>query len=170
MRPKWSLFGALALEHAAQEIDVFREDGIKFPQFINFFYRVHDRRMVAPTELTPDLGERARRELLGQIHGNLAGPGHGTSAPRRMHIGYSDVEVLSDPLLYFLDGNPPVVGAEQVVEHFLSGLERNITPDQLSMSDDPVQRTLEFANVSGDLMGQKVHNFLRHLGFHLFGL
>ena len=62
-------------EHAVQQLDVFGESAVGAGQFFHLLYRVHDRRMVAPTEPAADLGQRTLRQMLGQLHRHLARPG-----------------------------------------------------------------------------------------------
>ena len=87
-----------------------------------------------------------------------------------MHVGHTYVEVLGDPLLDLLDGDPPVVGAQQVVEHLLGRFERDRAADQGGVGHDPVERAFQFAHVRGDLVGQELEHLGRNAGARLLGL
>ena len=87
-----------------------------------------------------------------------------------MHVGRANVEMFRHPLLNFLDGDAPVIGAQQIVQHFLSGLQCHIAADQLGMSNHPVQRAFEITHVRGDLMGEEFHDAAGNLDFRLLGL
>src|SRR5215813_13394033 len=55
----------LALQHPAQEFDVFGERRIGLGQLLDFFDGMNHRRVVAAAEFAADLGQRARGQLLG---------------------------------------------------------------------------------------------------------
>src|SRR3546814_11819979 len=54
---------------------------IAVAQFLDAADRVDHGRMVAPTELAADLGQRPRRQPFGEIHRDLARPRHHARAP-----------------------------------------------------------------------------------------
>jgi len=47
----------LVPEHPLQDIDILGKGAVDLRQFLDLADRVHDRRVVAPTELAADLGE-----------------------------------------------------------------------------------------------------------------
>ena len=49
-------------------------------QFFDFAHRMHDRRVIATAKFPADFWQGAGGELLGQIHGDLPGPGNSASA------------------------------------------------------------------------------------------
>ena len=51
--------GGSNLQHAAQQLDIFVESGVRRAQFLDLPHRVHDRRVIPPTELSADFGKRA---------------------------------------------------------------------------------------------------------------
>ena len=62
-----------------------------------------------------------------------------------MHVGHADIEMFGHPLLDFLDGDPPVTGAQQVVQDLLTALQRDLPADQRRMRGDAVQGAFQFA-------------------------
>ena len=87
-RPKGS-----ALQLARQQADVGVQFGVQRPQLLDLPHRVDHRRMVAPAEAPADLGQRARGELLGQVHRDL--PRHRVSGLRHALGLLRDVEGVS---------------------------------------------------------------------------
>jgi len=92
---------------------------------------MHDRGVVAAAKFPADLRQRTRRQLLGEVHRDLAGASDGASATVGGHLAESDIEMLGHPLLDFVDRHAPFVRAEEIVQDFVGALERDITPDQL---------------------------------------
>ena len=78
--------------------------------------------------------------------------------------------MLGDALLDLLDRHPPVVGPEQIVQHLLGRLQRDVAADKRGVGDDPVERALELADVGDDLVGQELENLERHGGLQLVRL
>jgi hypothetical protein len=54
------------LEHAAQDFGVFGDLAVHLDQFLDLANAVKDRRVIAATELAPDLGQGAGGQLLAQ--------------------------------------------------------------------------------------------------------
>ena len=116
-----------------------------------------------PPNLRPISGRERGRQLLGQIHRHLARPGDRARPARRVHVGDPDAVVLGDAPLDLLDGHPPLVGAQQILQDLLRQIERDRAPDQGRLRDDPVQGALELADVRGDPAGEELEHRLRDL-------
>ncbi len=114
---------------------------------------MHDGRVVAPAELAADLGQRARGQLLGQIHRHLPGPGHRAGAPGGMHVGNAHVEVLGDAFLDLLDRDAALIRPQEVAEHLLGAFQRDRLADQGGVGDDAGERPLELTDVRGNPAG-----------------
>ena len=67
--------------------------------------------------------------------------------------------MLGDAPLDLVDRDPPLVRAQQVVQHLLRAFERDGAADQLHVGGDAVQRAFELAHVGGDLVGEELHHF-----------
>src|SRR6185503_8886943 len=89
----------LVFDHPLEELDILSHGAVRAAQFLDLAHGVHHGGVVPATEFPPDLGQRARRQLLAEIHRDLARPRDGAGAARRMHIGETDVVVLGDALL-----------------------------------------------------------------------
>ena len=59
--------------------------------------------MVAAAEPPANFGKRARRQELGQIHGDLARAHHARGSPRRQNIAAAYIEMARDQFLDVLD-------------------------------------------------------------------
>src|SRR5437868_11213506 len=147
-------YGRSALQHPAQQFDILGERRVGARQLFDLAHRVHDRGVIPAAELAADLRQRSRRQLLGQIHRDLTRAGDGAGAAIGGHLAQLYVEVLGDLFLNFVDRHPPLVRAEEIVQHLLHALQRDITPDQLDVGGDSVQSPLELSNIRGDLVGK----------------
>ena len=72
------------------------------------------------------------------------------------------------PLLDLLDGDPPVVGPQQIVQDVLCGLQRHGPAHQGPVSDDAVECAFHLADVRGDLVGQEFQDLEGNLRAQLF--
>jgi hypothetical protein len=64
--------------------------------------------------------------------------------------------MLGDLTLDFINRDPAVVRAEQILQHFLRRFERDFLFRDIGMGDDAVQRTFQFADIAGDFQGQGI--------------
>ena len=79
--------------------------------------------------------------------------------------------MLGHPLLDVLDGNPAVVGAEKVAEHFLGGFQRDRPTHEVGISPDPGEGALKLADIRGDPVGEELQYLLGNvLGPHVLDL
>ncbi len=78
--------------------------------------------------------------------------------------------MLGHPALNFIDGDPAIGGAEQILQHVLHGIEGDVATDQIGMSNEAVQRALKLADIRGDLVREELGNLLRHVDFQLVSL
>ncbi|PAV66171.1 hypothetical protein WR25_02116 [Diploscapter pachys] len=132
-------------------------------QFLDLAHRVDDGRMVAPTELAPDLGQRARRQALRQIHGNLARAGDGAAAARRHQIERLQLEMLADELLDLVDRHAPLRPAQHVAQRRQREIQVDTVAGQLRIGDHAVQRAFQLADVGVDARGQQVEHLCGNL-------
>src|SRR6266851_4710846 len=154
--------GAGRRDHSvAPNNDVLSECRIGEREFFDFAHCMHDRGVIATTEFLADLRQRARRQLLGEIHCDLARPRDGTSPALGGHLAQTDVEMLGDAPLDFVDGYPPLTEAQQVAQQLLCALQRDLAPDQLHICNDAIERALEFSDVRSDLVSEKLHHLTR---------
>src|SRR5438270_3288399 len=163
-------YGRSALQHPAQQLDIFGERRVGARQLFDLAHRMHDGGVITAAELAADLRQRSRRQLLGQIHCDLTRAGDGAGAAIGGHLAQFDIEVFGDLFLDFVDSNPSLVRAEQIVQHLLDALERDIAPHQLDMRGDSVQRPFEVSNIRGDLVCEKLHHLRRNPQATLLGL
>jgi hypothetical protein len=108
-----------AFELARQQADVGVELGVAGAQLLDLADGVDHRRVVAPAEAAADVGQRLGRQLLRQIHRDLARPGDFAGAAGRGHLGLADAVMLGDLGLDLVDRDAALVGAQDVGEHFL---------------------------------------------------
>src|SRR5690606_39323373 len=86
--------------------------------------RVHYRRVVAPAEGLADLGEALLRELLREVHRDLARARDVRRTPLAVHVGDLDLQEVGDRLLDRLDGDRRPIQLEQILQCFLRELGR----------------------------------------------
>src|SRR5258705_3414667 len=89
--------GLLTSQHLAQEIDLLLKHGISLAERFNAAAGVQHGRMVTPPKTPSDIGKRAARELAGEIHGHLPGPGNAPGAARRMQFPQVEPVILRRP-------------------------------------------------------------------------
>jgi len=70
--------------------------------------------VVATAEIAADFGKRKLGEFLGQRHRDLARPGDRTRPLFRVHVGDSNLVVVSNSFLNVLDRDLPVLNREQI--------------------------------------------------------
>ena len=78
--------------------------------------------------------------------------------------------MLGHLFLDFVDRDPPLVRAQQVVQQLLRAFERDLASNQLHMRADAVQRAFELTYVRHDLVGEKLKHLWRHGDARMFGL
>src|SRR5205085_7014015 len=115
--------GPSAFELAGEQPDVGIELRILRAQFLDLADCVDHRRMVASAEAAADLGQRARGELLREVHGDLAWPRNFPRTPRRGHLGLADPVMLGDAGLDLVDRDSALVGAKGRGQHFGDEIE-----------------------------------------------
>ncbi|MEA3057905.1 MAG: hypothetical protein QOF34_720, partial [Sphingomonadales bacterium] len=118
----------LAFELAHQQSDIRVELGIRRPQLLDLAHGVDHRRMIAPAEAPADIGQRLGRQLLGQLHRNLARAGDLASPARGRHLGLANAIMLGDLGLDLVDRDPPLVGAQYIGQHLLDEGDVDLTP------------------------------------------
>ena len=69
--------------------------------------------MIAAAETPADFRQRARGQLLGEIHADLAGPDDRLGAPRRQEIGARDVVVTPHHLEDVVNADAGGLGGER---------------------------------------------------------
>ena len=114
------LFGAerSAFELARQQADVRIELGVAGAELLDLADGVDHGRVIAPAEAAADVRKRFGRELLREVHRDLARAGDFAGPARRRHLGLADPVMLGDLGLDLVDRDPALVGAKDVGEHF----------------------------------------------------
>ncbi|MNU00806.1 hypothetical protein D3C72_2440320 [compost metagenome] len=79
--------------------------------------------MITTAERFADCRVALRREILGQPHRDLARPGDLPRTFLRKQVGNLEFEIVSDRLLYVLDRNLPVNGANEILQRGLGEIE-----------------------------------------------
>src|SRR3984885_10680287 len=92
----------LGLQMTFEYFDFGGGGGVYSDQVLVLADRVQDGGMVSPSEPAADLGERAQRQGLGQIHGDLPRTYHVGGPPRRQQVAAADIVVARDDALDFL--------------------------------------------------------------------
>src|SRR4051794_40393556 len=92
-----------ALQLTGEQPDVRIELGILGAELLDLADGVDHRRMVATAESPADLGQRARSQLLGEIHGDLPRPGDLAGAAGRGHLRLADPVMFGNPGLDLVD-------------------------------------------------------------------
>jgi len=69
-----------------------------------------------------------------------------------MHIRQPNIKMLRHAFLNFFNRYTPIVSAQKIVQHFLGCLKSDRTAHQGRVSDNAIQRSLEFTDIRGDLM------------------
>ena len=99
---------------------------------------MHHGRVVSPAKFSSDFRQGSRRQLLCQIHRDLARAGHGAGATRRVHFRQANVEMLRDAFLNLFDRDLAVIRAQHVMQHVLRCLECNWSSNQVRIGDNAV--------------------------------
>src|ERR1700730_7946185 len=68
-------------KHALQKLDFLRQWPVRDHETSDLSHGMEDGRVVAAAEPPANFGKRARRQELGQIHGDLARPHHTGGSP-----------------------------------------------------------------------------------------
>ena len=102
----------LALQHPAQELDVFGERNILRDQLFYFLDGVHDRCVIPTTEIPADFLKAVARVPTGQVHADLPREGDALVAFLALEVAHLHVVVLGDDVGDLLDGDPPRTPAE----------------------------------------------------------
>ena len=103
-----------------------------------------------PPKLRPISGSDACRERLAQIHRDLARHRHGLRVVARLQLADLQLVVVGDELLNRLDRDRLVVLIDDVSQHFLRELQRDLPSGQRGIGDQADQRSLELADVRLD--------------------
>ena len=127
--------------------------GSSLPQLLDLADAVDDRRVVFSTEFLADLGQGGLGQLLGQVHGDLAGEGDLGRVVLGLELGRLDLELVADELLDLFHSDD----RRRRIEEALEGLLGQVEVDPLALEggegDDPAQVALELADVGLDLVG-----------------
>ncbi len=78
--------------------------------------------------------------------------------------------MLGDLFLDLLDGDPPVIGAQKIAEHFLCAFKGDGAPDQIGIGEHAVERPFELPHIGGDAVGEKFQDAGINLDFPLLDL
>ena len=80
--------------------------------------------MILAAEGIADLRQALLGQLLGQVHGNLAGQGDLGRLALRVHVGLLDLVVLGHRLLDEIDGDLTTIEGDEVFQRFLHQFQR----------------------------------------------
>ena len=109
-----------------------------------------------PPKRRPMSGSDLRRQLLGQIHRHLARAGHLARPAGRGHLRLADAVMLGDLGLDLVDRDPPLVGAQDIGQHFLDEGKVDRPAGHHRIGGDPVERAFELADWSGHPAGEEL--------------
>src|SRR6202023_3951457 len=90
-------------KHTLQKLDLLRQCSVRDHEASDLSHGMKDRPVVAAAEPPANFGKRARRQELGQIHGDLARAHHARGPPRRQNIAAAYIEMARDQFLDVLD-------------------------------------------------------------------
>src|SRR6056297_1986202 len=105
---------SLTLKGPAQKFQILGDLPVGLAQFLDAADAVHDSGVIASPETPTDFGQRPGRHLLAQIHRDLPWPGKDADALRADHVRQSDVVMIGDLALDFLDGNVAFGGTQNI--------------------------------------------------------
>src|ERR1700731_4347476 len=100
----WNSLAAGSLQkHTLQKLDLLRQCSVRGYETCDLSHGMEDGRVVPATEPPANFGKRARRQDLGQIHGDLARTHHTRGSPRAQNIAAAYIEMARDQFLDVLD-------------------------------------------------------------------
>src|SRR5689334_3985715 len=145
-------------------LDLVLEAGVAAEFALDFADRVQHRGVIASAEAAADLRQAALRELLGQIHADLARPHHRAVTALREDVAFRDAVVARDDAQDVLDLDPAGLDAlDQVtdggVDHVDSDRRAHVLPDRVQPRDD----TLQLAAALGQPLGQQSERVTRYV-------
>ncbi len=155
---------ALALERLLQHVQLLVQLGQLLAFARDLAHRMQHRRVVAPPEKLADLGQALLRELLGEVHRDLARPGDGGRALLAVHVRHLDLVVVGDGLLDVLHADLPVLDGQQVAQRLAGELDGDFLLVEARIGQDLAQRAFELAHVGAHVLGDEEGDFLGHLG------
>ena len=141
---------------------VFLKDTSSHEFLLNFFYRVHDRRMVAPAEPVPDVGEGTAGHLAHEEHGDLARDGDQLELAVGFQVGDLQPEVVRHDL-------EDVVGRDVLYRGAIRGKERlrqvevDLLVHQRGVGADADEVPLELADVAFHHRGKVERHVFREV-------
>ena len=145
-------------------LDLLGERGVVADQALDLAHRVQHRGVVAAAEAPPDLGQRAQRQRLCQIHRDLARAHHIGGAARGQEIGAADIVLPRDDALDVLDLDAlRLLRADQVAHRALGHVHGDRLAGQLVVREQAVERAVEIAAVVGDRLGDEGEDRRRHV-------
>ena len=159
-------------QHALQKLDLFGQGRVLGGERVDLAHRMQHGRVVAPAEAPADLGQRAQRQRLRKIHGDLARAHDIGGAARGQDVGAADVEMGRDQLLDVLDLDPlRLMRADQIPDRELGRLDAERRAVQRGVREQTIDGAVEVAAVGLDGAGDIGGDGGRHveIGMDEFG-
>src|SRR5262245_51025850 len=143
-----------------EAVDEPVEIGIPLPEGVDLAEGVNDRGVVFPTKALADLRKGRAGERLRQVHGDLAGDGHGLGVVLGLEIRELDVVVVGHELLDHLDRDRLVFGVQEVAEDLVGEGEVDVASGETGVGDEADEAALQLADVGPNLTGDEESHVL----------
>src|SRR5574343_1038272 len=125
-----------ALEGLLQHVQLLVQFGELLALARNLAHRVQHGGVVAPAEQLANLGQALLRQLLGQVHGNLARPGNAGRALLAVHVGDLDLVVVGHRLLDVFHADLPVLDRKQIAQRLARELDGDVLLVEAAVGQD----------------------------------
>src|SRR5262249_24941331 len=133
--PRRRLRGALLLQLAFEQLDLFGKRGVWAHETFDLSWGVSQGCMIATVETSTALRERTQRQGLGEIHRHLLRAHHIGRAPRRQKVRAADIVLPRHHPLNVFDFDPlRILRTDQVAHLAFGHFERDWLAGQLAVS------------------------------------
>ncbi len=133
-------------------------------------HRMQHRGVIAPSEQLADLRQALVRQLLGEVHGDLARTGDAGRALFGIHIGHLDLVEVGHGFLDVFDRHLAILQRQQIFERFLGQTDRHVLAAEAGVGQNFAQRAFEFTHIRSHVLGDKKRHFFRQMGQFGIGL